>query len=337
MATPVFWDDSLQMTAFDWLDLPIDYGPPVGVRPFRVLPRLIVQDEKYAAVYFVAATCREGHIQIGPREYDAVLAQPYLISGRYDRTFTGLFLSSRSGRREYWWGSDELGALRRVDGRFYTVRATPLGDRLTVSPYEGKFGIFRIGPGARKLDTMGVVGSLRSAEAAVALGNSDPEARSVAPGAASSQHVAEERLPVGDYLPNYISLEYGRLRISISNNYHSDGKPRDMERRRLFTIPIREDKPFVFDFSNKPEVMFASPAKDQTFKPGDEVRVAGVLTDPVLDIMIRNLDDAKATRKQTIKVGDREQTVERSVSLDPTVTITDPSGKKVAEGVMPFG
>jgi hypothetical protein len=65
--------------------------------------------------------------------------------------------------------------------------------------------------------------------------------------------------------------------------------------------------------------------------------VAGVLTDPVLDIMIRGLDDTKATRKETIKVGDREQTIERSVALDPTVTITDPSGKKVSEGVMPFG
>ena len=63
--------------------------------------------------------------------------------------------------------------------------------------------------------------------------------------------------------------------------------------------------------------MFASPAKNQTFKPGDEIAVNGVLVDPKLNIMIRRLNAAK--------------------SLDPKVTITDSSGKQIAEGPMPFG
>ena len=101
---------------------------------------------------------------------------------------------------------------------------------------------------------------------------------------------------------------------------------------------IRKDKPFVLDFSNKPEVLFASPAKDQAFKPGDEIRVAAVLVDPALDIMIRGLADTKRSQKVTLKIADgRESSYEQPLSLDPIVTITDSSGKTVSEGKMPFG
>ena len=144
---------------------------------------------------------------------------------------------------------------------------------------------------------------------------------------------------MGDYLPSYLSVEYGRLQIALSDNYHSDGRPRDMERHRTYKIKIRKDKPFVLDFSNKPEVLFASPAKDQTFKPGDEIRVAAVLVDPALDMMIRRLEDTKRKQKETLKVPDGQgnDSYERPLSLDPIVTITDSSGKKVSEGKMPFG
>jgi hypothetical protein len=119
-----------------------------------------------------------------------------------------------------------------------------------------------------------------------------------------------------------MTVQFGRLRITLSDNYHSDGRRRDLPgRARVYGIKIRKDKPFVLDFSNKPNVLFASPAKDQTFKPGDEVAMAAVLVDPVLDIMIRNLDD----------------TTQGNQSLDPIVTITDASGKEVYTGKMPFG
>jgi hypothetical protein len=148
-------------------------------------------------------------------------------------------------------------------------------------------------------------------------------------------------LPVGDYLPSYLTLEYGGLQISLSDNYHAEGHPRDMGRGRPYTIQIRADKPFVLDFSNKPAVIFASPPIDKPLKLGDEVSVKAVLVDPKLDIMIRRMDDPSKKKKETVKyrVGKemKEYTYERPLSLDPTVTITNSAGKKVAEGVMPFG
>ena len=103
-------------------------------------------------------------------------------------------------------------------------------------------------------------------------------------------------------------------------------------------MKIRKDAPFVLDFANKPDVVFASPAKDRIARPGDEVEVKAVLVDPVLDIMIRGLDDTRRTKKETVKPANgQEYRYERPLSLDPKVTISDSAGKTVAEGVMPFG
>jgi hypothetical protein len=136
---------------------------------------------------------------------------------------------------------------------------------------------------------------------------------------------------VGDYTADLLYVYYGSLRIELSHNYHSDGKPRDSERDRKFAVAIRKDRPFTLDFSNKPDVMFASPAKDQTFHPGDTVSVKAVLVDPGLDLMIRELNDTRKKDKKGANPGARDK------SLDPLVTITDSSGKTVSEGPMPFG
>ena len=143
------------------------------------------------------------------------------------------------------------------------------------------------------------------------------------------------RLPAG--LPD--ALNTASCRSSLSDNYHSDGRPRDITTRSpVHAFKIRKDKPFVLDFSNKPEVLFASPARDQTLKPGDTLRVAAVLTDPCLDIMIRHLNDTGRKQKETYKFADgKEQWYRRPLSLDPKVTITNSSGKAVAEGKLPFG
>jgi len=322
-----------QIAAFDYLNVPFDYGPGMGRRPFRILPRLVVSDERYAAVYFVAAVARRGRIHVGSREYEAVLGQAYLVTGRFDRPHTHLELTPVGffEEPESWIGMDELCALREADGQFYTVSTTPTGDKLYVRPYRGEFGVFAVGPGKRDVKEIGVGGSIRSAGLAVPL-----ERR---PFAAEAVKTREHRVPVGDYLPTYLHVRYGRLAVSISENYHSDGRPRDRSDRALvFGMKIRKDKPFVLDFSNSPEVMFASPARHQVFKPGDELQVAAVLVDPVLDIMIRGLVDTTRKQKETVKLPDgKEHSYERSLSLDPVVAIANSSGKKVAEGKMPFG
>jgi hypothetical protein len=71
-----------------------------------------------------------------------------------------------------------------------------------------------------------------------------------------------------------------------------------------------------------------------------------MLIDPVLDVMIRGLrpveppkkksgdkDDAKGENKKKPRTPART----RPPSLDPTVVITNSSGKEIARGKMPFG
>ncbi len=64
--------------------------------------------------------------------------------------------------------------------------------------------------------------------------------------------------------------------------------------------------------------------------------VKAVLIDPVLDIMIRGLDDTTRKHRETGPDG-QPRSYETNVSLDPNVVITRANGEKVAQGVMPFG
>jgi hypothetical protein len=361
---------SQHSVVFDYLTVAFDHGPGLGMRPVKMMPRLVVDEYKgteYASVSFVPTTGRRGEIQIGSRRYNLVLGHAYLVVGRFDSPLTGVHLTpiGDGQQREGWWGGDRLGAMRYADGRWYRLATTPSGDKLFVRPYEGEVGVLEMGLGNRKLDKMSITGSLRSADTAVPVG--DLNRISFRP-----EPATRCTLPEGDYTFDSVQVEYGPLSISMSMNYHADGKPRGgMDRTPVFGIQIRKDKPFVLDFSNKPDVMFASPAKDQTFKPGDEISVAAVLIDPVLDVMIRRLGRTKpepppeaATETSKADTADKDAnrqnksfldaiveaiwgekskqlsatpTPRKSESLDPIVTITDSSGKEVARGKLPFG
>ena len=220
-----------------------------------------------------------------------------------------------------------------MDGKYYTVGTNPVGDKLFVKPYTGDVGTFKAGPGNRDIKDITVRGSLFSLDHAVGIGKTSK--------GSYPQTVAEWQVPVGEYTANDIYVNYGPLLIEISTNYHSDGRRQDSDRQRKYAMRISKDEPFVLDFSNKPDVMFASPAKESVFKPGDTVAVNAVLIDPVLDIMIRGLIDTRQKVKEVIDQGDpgleRKVTSEKDKSLDPVVTIADSSGKTVAEGTMPFG
>ena len=300
---------------FDFLAVNFDFGP-AGMRPVQLMPRLVFsvyEKEEYRQMSFVRTRLYAREIKIDGERYEARLGNDYSICGRLDTPETVLMFTTkdRPDDEDPWWGGDRLMAAHKVKGRFYTFSASPTGDQLTVHPYRGDLGTFEIGPGGRSLDEMTVSGSLAGEERAVAVGG-EP-VNGLAKAARSCQ------LPVGDYRPKYLTIQFGRLRIGTSYNYHSDGKPRSRgDRAAVYGITIRKDKPFVPDFSNKPEVMFASPAKDQRFKLGEELVVKAVLVDPKLDMMIRGLD--YMMRKQ-----------------NPQVIITRANGQKVAEGVMPFG
>jgi hypothetical protein len=277
---------------------------------------------------FTATVARQGRIKIGKHEYDALLAQPYFISGRFDRPWTALFLKPvdpKDKLNSHGFAGDLLSTMHQVDGEYYMVSSSPLGDKLTVKLYRGDFGVLKIGPGGRDIKNLSIEGSLRSETVEIGFGPDRTK-----PGEDEKEE-SEYKVPVGDYLPSCLSIQYGRLWIMLSDNYHSDGKQQNIGRTRNYFIKIRKDQPFVLDFKNKPEVIFTSPAKDKTFKLNDEISVKAVLIDPVCDIMIRRLEDTSK------KDDSNKPTNGRSQSLDPLVTITDSAGKKVAEGPMPFG
>ena len=315
-----------QQVIFDLLSIDFDFGP-AGTRPVQIMPRLTVSvydQEESKQVTFVRTRLYAGDIKLGGESYRAQLGNDHIIRGRLDLPGTALVLTPKDdGSRLGWWGGDRLMAAHKVRGRFFTFSASPTGEELTVRPYQGDLGTFEIGPAGRAITNLSVAGSLEAKELAVPVGGDLKDG--------SPRPARRCQLPVGDYLPNYITVEFGRLRLNMSQNYHSEGKPRDRGgRAKVYGLTIRKDQPYVLDFSNKPDVMFASPARDQRFKPGDSVEVKAVLVDPKLDFMIRGLED---TTRQKAAAESRG----RNLSLDPKVLITRASGEKVAEGVMPFG
>ena len=315
-----------EQVIFEPVAVNLDFGP-AGTRAVSVMPRLLREaydGGMFNQVSFVRCGVYEGNIKVGGRSYRAWLGNDYLVTGRLDLPGTALLLTPRDGpgTAARWWGADRLMAARKVGDKFFVFSASPTGEELTVSPYQGELGTFAIGAGGRKLNQLTASGSLQAADRAVAVGNERGG------GDLSLAGVSSCELPVGDYSPALLDIQFGRLRIQVSNNYHSDGKPRDLLREVVRGIAIRRQKPYVLDFSNPPAVVFASPAKDTRLKPGQTLEVKAVLVDPKLDMMIRGLDDTS-----------RPQIKGRPFagSLDPTVLITRANGEKVAEGVMPFG
>ncbi len=116
-----------------------------------------------------------------------------------------------------------------------------------------------------------------------------------------------------------LNITYDTLQCMVLRNIHADGMPRgrSQEGPPVYAIRIRADKPFVLDFSGKPEVLFASPSKSHRVARGGQLDVKAVLIDPSLDIMFRS--------------------IRQSGQLNPKVVIKRAGGAIVAEGVMPFG
>ena len=278
-----------QQVCFDYLY--VDFGPD-GKRSLEIMPRLTISDSGYSTLSFVATKVRKGKCKIAGQRYAVLLGHAYSVGGRFDLPATALYMIPKGDFKHQpsWWCAELLMAMHKIRGTYYRFSSTPTGDQLIVRPYNGEFGTFKIGSGGRAIRAKKVSGSLRSKDAAVAVGG-DLENHWL-------QAARSCRLPVGDYLPTFLTINFGDLRISVSDNYHSEGKLRDRGGRPyVYGIKIRKDKPFSLDFSNEPEVMFVSPVRDHRVKPGEELVVKAILTDPKLDIMIRGLDAKQFSRR----------------------------------------
>jgi hypothetical protein len=321
------WSDT-KMVVFSYVDLPIDLGERLGVTSIRLMPRLTIAKGGYRLMWFVNTTARSGEVSVGGQKRSVTIAQAGVTTGRYDKPGTYMAFE---GWRESWFGADTLRGMRQVDGKWYRFGASPPGDKFYVEEYDGDLGVLQVSAGGRDIKDVGISGAIESEGAAVPVGDWES-------GGMPGKHEARFTLPVGDYLPTYLTINLGRLSMQVSQNYHSDGMPRERGGRPpVYAIHICEDEPFTMDFSATPEVMFASPKKLQRYKPGDTVDVKAVLTDPSLDMMIRGLSDTSVQEQATGNLGNETISYSRSKSLDPTVTIRDSQNLIVASGKMPFG
>ncbi len=300
---------------FDFLQIALEPNDEPR-RRLEVMPRLRVYKDAESGAYlsFVTTKAHEGSIQVGDGKFKAVLGHYGDIAGWFNHPHTALHIlpaDNPARGRPAWRGGMQLSSMHRRDGVYYRFAATPAGDKLFVWPCQSPLGTFEIGAGGRNVGEVSIAGSLGSRDAAVAL-SAELTVLPIKP-------VRSCRLPVGDYYPDLLSVTYGRLQFLVLRNYHADGQPRAYVRSRpqVYAVKIREDKPFVLDFSGKPQVLFAAPARDLRLRPGQELAVKAVLIDPALDIMFRRISEGR--------------------QLDPKVTIKRASGAIVAEGVMPFG
>jgi len=316
-------------TVFDFLKLNLA-GPAGGTNSVEIMPRLMLtgdDKETYRFVFFVRTHAFEGDFKLAGQKFHALLGNDYTITPDFDSPGTALKLEGNGSFD--WWGGDRIAAIHQLGGHFYTFSATSDGV-LTAQLYTGDLGRLELGAGGRTLPTnvFSLTGSLNSGKQSVAAGGKLINGRPV--------ETASCELPAGDYLPEFLTLQYGRMRIQLSQNYHSEGKRQSREGRPpVYGLAIRKDQPFVLNFTNPPEVMFTSFTNSQRVKLGDELLVAAVLVDPKLDIMFRRLEDT--LHKQTNDATGKPLGYARNFSLDPTVIITRANGDKVAEGVMPFG
>ncbi len=321
-----------QQVCFESFEVTFDFGP-TGKCAIEIMPRLMISQGGHSELSFVATKARKGQINIGGVRYYALLGYGYSFGDLFEQTSRAFYLIPKIGTQDYprWLGADQLRAMHKIDGKYYRFSATPAGDKLFVQPYDGDFGTFEVGAGGRDMyPEMTIQGSLCSEDMVVAVG----ELKHGRP-----RSVKSCRLPVGDYLPGALTVTFGLLRIEVSKNYHSDGKLRNRSGSPLFYgIKIRKDKPFVLDFSNKPEVMFVSPAQDHRVKIGEQLQVESVLIDPKLDIIIRRLEDiTRKQKKEYVTSNGQKRASKQLMSLEPKVLITRANGEKVAEGVMSFG
>jgi len=277
----------------------------------ELMPRFFAYGEQRSYAALVPMEVYTGTIQIGEKELNAVLGHALGIPGWYDHPDTVLFIQSTDQPDDSDYESMALKRLHQMGETCYRVSAAPSGRKLFVWPYQGPLGTLQVTAGKRDVERLIATGSLESTESLIGL---TEQAQSEDKTTAGSY-----RLPVGDYRPTILRIQYDDLRCLILPNRHADGSPggRSELGPATYGIKIQENKPFVLDLSSEPKVIFASPAKGVRVSLGDQLAVKAVLTDPSLDVMYRQIREKEP--------------------LNPTVKIARASGEIVAEGAMPFG
>jgi len=302
-------------TPFENVAIPWNFGPGMPSRTVEFIPGLRSDTSRDTTWFILAyASARRGRIRIGRRAYDVTLTCQGSINGRYDNPdMKSMLYAVRPGRvcffkhhRLFNIHAPEnevfpLIQMPHVGGKWYRFSTTPLGDVLSVKPYNGDTGVLRMGSLDRP-GSLSAMGYILNRETFIRLEEKDD--------CGYASWVDRCDIPVGDYDVGYLIVKAGSLQVGLRHNTASDGIPNDRDNHppRYF-IEIRKDKPFNFELPKALSVLFASPAKNQRFKPGDTIEVRSALLDPVRDIRVTRIGE----------------------SLVPRITITDSSANVVSE------
>jgi hypothetical protein len=322
-----------QQTCFSTFILEFD-NDNSSSHSIEIMPRLWFYKDN-PRLNLVPTTVHRGRFKLGSKKFDVYLGYDS-IRNRLNDPLCSFFLVNKDEQETpaTWEWAGQLIAMHRIGSSLYQFSATARGDKVTATKYESDFGTLEFGAGSRDLNNLRIIkGSVFSSDYhGLSIGSGITEA-----GVKTSSYSCQ--LPTGDYTLAYTTMQYGPLSMSISKNYHSNGqrmakiRPKLAFEKWVYGIKIRKDRPFVLDFSNEPEVLFIEPTRAQRFKIGEEVKVMAVLIDPVLEIMIRRL-----SKMMDVYYSDgTKRRNQKLTSLDPKVIITRAGGKKVTEGVMPFG
>jgi len=323
---------AVQSVWFEPVTVPFPVEPE-GPRLVELLPRLWLYKNGEPRLSVLAARVHRGRFEIGGKTYDAFLGHGYMITGRLNLTSSMLSVLCDDGRPTGLIGTsmEGLGVMRSLGGRWCQFSCTPAGDQLFVYPYEGPVGVLQLGAGRRNVKRLEMFGGLRAAHRQIAIGQALENGL--------LQGADRYEIPVGDYYPSNLAVCFADVRFSLSYSPYAKDSDGCYSRydRATRSIRIRENKPFVLDFPDKPHVVFVHPRKEDRLTPGDEVRVEAVLVDPVLDALIERLEDVSQSRTNTYTTIDgRQRTFEEGRLLQPKVVVKR-AGEIVDEGVMPFG
>ncbi len=290
---------------FDFLELS-DYQP--GAPPAKFLPWLSVQNREQAYLIVMSTVVRKGKIQIGQQSYQVVLGR------QFQGQRGAVLIKPEAADGPPLWQSVPLGSLQQLSGDFFTLSVDAKVEQLTVSPYRGEYGEIGIQPGDDAPPKVGLAVNLyKQDRSRITMGD-----------LYAADLPRQYRVPAGDYLAN-LYVDYGDVRAVLS----SQG----------YDLQIRDGKPLALRFSEKPTVMFTTPAAGKVFRPGDKVDLKAMLREPTYGMLLRGVyDTTKTTQQRTIRNSDgTSRDIPVYETLEPSVSIADSSGKQMAEGKMPFG
>lgn len=300
-----------QQVCFETFKMAFDYSE-AGEHNIEIMSRLVVHG-KQAFLGLIPTQIHKGQIEIDGLKYEAVLGSRYSVGGPFDQGSNFLFLLSKDNPQNpvNWSGGETLDAMQFINGKYYGFGATPIGDKLFVRPHEGALGEFKISAGERDVEKASIQGTLRTAKHTVPIGEIKNSRLSPAESC---------RIPEGDYILGYLSATFDNVTCMVLENRHVDAQPNvRSSQKRVYDIKIRKDKPYVFEFSDKPDIIFTTPSTVHRIEAGRTLQIKAVLVDPGLNVMFRVLRDTNGK------------------TLEPKVVITRANGEKVAEGTMPFG